>query len=329
MDMRPVKIISVVDSHTAGEPTRIVIGGVPHIPGNNMREKRDWIASNKDDLRKFLMNEPRGHKDMFGSIITAPASPDADVGVLFIDNDGYLDMCVHGSIGTVTVLLELGLIDSRTLVLDTAAGKVHARAELVDDRIWHVTIRNVSSFFHSSESLLVNGLGEVQVDVAYGGNFFALITASQLSLDLSLDNLHKLVDLGMEIKRAMNGSVKVFYPDSGEQALIQLVQIYDESSDPPKNLVVFGEGQFDRSPCGTGTCAKMALLNSQGKLKLGEEYSYQSIIGTEFKGRIVEEVNLGRYKAILPEITGSAYITGIQQLILDNADPFKEGFRIP
>ncbi len=327
--MRPVKIISVVDSHTAGEPTRIVIGGVPHIPGNNMREKRDWIASNKDDLRKFLMNEPRGHKDMFGSIITAPASPDADVGVLFIDNDGYLDMCVHGSIGTVTVLLELGLIDSRTLVLDTAAGKVHARAELVDDRIWHVTIRNVSSFFHSSESLLVNGLGEVQVDVAYGGNFFALITASQLSLDLSLDNLHKLVDLGMEIKRAMNGSVKVFYPDSGEQALIQLVQIYDESSDPPKNLVVFGEGQFDRSPCGTGTCAKMALLNSQGKLKLGEEYSYQSIIGTEFKGRIVEEVNLGRYKAILPEITGSAYITGIQQLILDNADPFKEGFRIP
>jgi len=327
--MRPVKIISVVDSHTAGEPTRIVIGGVPHIPGNNMREKRDWFAGNKDDLRKFLMNEPRGHKDMFGSIVTAPASPDADVGVLFIDNDGYLDMCVHGSIGTVIVLLELGLIDSRTLVLDTAAGKVHARAELVDDRIWHVTIRNVSSFFHSSESLLVKGLGEVQVDVAYGGNFFALITASQLSLDLSLDNLHKLVDLGMEIKRALNGSLKVFYPDSGEQALIQLVQIYDESSDPPKNLVVFGEGQFDRSPCGTGTCAKMALLNSQGKLKLGEEYSYQSIIGTEFKGRIVEEVNLGRYKAILPEITGSAYITGIQQLILDNADPFKEGFRIP
>ncbi|HUX06996.1 MAG TPA: proline racemase family protein [Acidobacteriota bacterium] len=327
--MRPVKIISVVDSHTAGEPTRIVIGGVPHIPGNNMREKRDWFAGNKDDLRKFLMNEPRGHKDMFGSIVTAPASPDADVGVLFIDNDGYLDMCVHGSIGTVIVLLELGLIDSRTLVLDTAAGKVHARAELVDDRIWHVTIRNVSSFFHSSESLLVKGLGEVQVDVAYGGNFFALITASQLSLDLSLDNLPKLVKLGMEIKRALNGSLKVFYPDSGEQALIQLVQIYDESSDPPKNLVVFGEGQFDRSPCGTGTCAKMALLNSQGKLKLGEEYSYQSIIGTEFKGRIVEEVNLGRYKAILPEITGSAYITGIQQLILDNADPFKEGFRIP
>lgn len=327
--MRPVKIISVVDSHTAGEPTRIVIGGVPHIPGNNMREKRDWIARNKDDLRKFLMNEPRGHRDMFGSIITAPASPDADVGVLFIDNDGYLDMCVHGSIGTVIVLLELGLIDSKMLVLDTAAGKVHARAELEDDRIWHVTIRNVSSFFHSSASLLVDGLGEVQVDVAYGGNFFALITASQLSLDLSLDNLHRLVDLGMEIKRAVNGSVKVFYPDSGEQALIQLVQIYDESSDPPKNLVVFGEGQFDRSPCGTGTCAKMALLNFQGKLKLGEEYSYQSIIGTEFKGRIVEEVSLGRYKAILPEITGSAYITGIQQLILDNADPFKEGFRIP
>jgi proline racemase len=329
MDMRPVKIISVVDSHTAGEPTRIVIGGVPHVPGSNMREKRDWVAHNKDDLRKFLMNEPRGHKDMFGSIITAPTSPDADVGVLFIDNDGYLDMCVHGSIGTVIVLLELGMIDSRTLVLDTAAGKVHAKAELEDDRIWHVTIRNVSSFFHSSQTVQVNGLGSVRVDIAYGGNFFTLVSASQLSLDLSLDNLPRLVELGMEIKRAVNGSVKVFHPGSGEPAQVQLVQIYDESLDPPKNIVVFGEGQFDRSPCGTGTCAKMALLHSQNKLKLGEEYSYQSIIGTQFKGRIVEEVKVGRSKAVLPEITGSAYITGIQHLILDVADPFNEGFRLP
>jgi proline racemase len=329
MDMRPVRIVSVVDSHTAGEPTRIVIGGVPYIPGDNMRKKRDWIASNKDDLRKFLMNEPRGHKDMFGSIITAPVSPNADVGVIFIDNDGYLDMCVHGSIGTVIVLLELGMIDSRSLILDTAAGKVHARAELKDDGIWNVTIRNVSAFFHSTESLVVENLGEVQVDVAYGGNFFALVQASQLSLDLSLENLHELVKLGMNIKRAVNGSVHVFYPDTGEEGVVQLVQIYDENSDPPRNLVVFGDGQFDRSPCGTGTCAKMALLNHQGKLKLGEEYSYQSIIGTQFKGRIVEELNLGKSKAILPEITGSAYITGIQHLILDSDDPFKEGFRVP
>jgi proline racemase len=329
MGVRPVKIISVVDSHTAGEPTRVVIGGVPFIPGNSMREKRNWFAHNKDDLRRLLMNEPRGHRDMFGSILTASVSADADVGVIFIDNDGYLDMCVHGSIGTVTVLLEMGMIDSRTLILDTSAGKVCANAELVDDRIWYVTIRNVPSFFQTSESLVIDTLGEVTVDIAYGGNFFALVRASQLDLDISLDDLNKLIDAGMKIKRAVNMDVQVFDPGSGERNLIDLVQFYDETTNPPKNLVVFGDGQFDRSPCGTGTCAKMALLYSRGELNCGEEYSYRSIIGTEFKGRIVEELPLGRYTAVLPEITGSAYITGIQQLILDNGDPFQAGFKLP
>ena len=210
--MRPTRIITVVDSHTAGEPTRVIIGGVPHVPGGSMREKREWLARNRDDLRKLLMHEPRGHQDMFGSIITAPASPDADVGVIFMDNDGYLDMCVHGSIGTVTVLLELGMLSSGELVLDTPAGRISAHAELGEDGVDQVTIRNVPSFFYSSESLQVSGLGEIGVDISYGGNFFALVEATELGLDLSSENLAELVKLGMAIKKAVNEQVRIFIP---------------------------------------------------------------------------------------------------------------------
>ena len=318
----------MVDSHTAGEPTRVVIGGIPHVPGESMQEKKEWLARNRDHLRRFLMHEPRGHRDMFGSIITAPASPEADIGIVFMDNDGYLDMCVHGAIGTVTVLLELGMVDSRELVLDTPAGKVLAKAELGDEAVERVTIRNVPSFFHSPASLSVSGIGEVRADIAYGGNFFALVDVAKLGLELSLENLDKLIELGTMIKRAANEKVQVIDPQSGEQGRIELVEIYDERLTPPKNIVVFGAGQFDRSPCGTGTSAKMALLYSQGKLKVGEEYRYRSIIDTEFIGKIAGEAAVGPYRAVVPEITGSAYVTGIGQLILDRSDPFKEGLRL-
>lgn len=325
--MKLSRFITVVDSHTAGEPTRVVIGGIPHVPGESMRQKKDWLGQNQDHLRTFLMHEPRGHQDMFGAIITAPTSPDTDVGVIFMDNAGYLDMCVHGSIGTVTVLLELGMADSGKLVLDTPAGRILAQAGFGEKGVEQVTIRNVPSFFYSSESLRVNDIGEIRVDIAYGGNFFALIAAAQLELDLTLDSLDKLIELGMEIKGAANEQVRIIDPQSGQQKRVELVEIFDESFDPPRNLVVFGAGQFDRSPCGTGMSAKMALLHSQGKLEVGDEYRYQSIIGTEFKGKVVDELTIGRYEAIIPEITGSAHITGIGHLILDKDDPFKEEIR--
>lgn len=324
--MRPIKVLTVVDSHTAGEPTRVVIGGLPHIPGRDMREKKRWLADHRDSLRRLLMREPRGHRDMFGALVTAPASPETDVGVIFMDNDGYLDMCVHGAIGTVTVLLELGMIDSLELTLDTPAGKVLAKAELNEDGVERVTIRNVPSFFHSTVTLKISGFGKVRADIAYGGNFFALIDLAELGLTPSLENLNRLIELGTAAKRVANEQVRITDPQSGERGRIELVELYDERQAPPKNIVVFGAGQFDRSPCGTGTSAKLALLYSQGRLKLGEEYRYRSIIDTEFIGKIADEVAVGPYRAIVPEITGSAYVTGIGQLILDKNDPFNEGF---
>lgn len=331
--MKPIRTITVVDSHTAGEPTRVVIGGVPHIPGESMQEKKEWLARNQDHLRTFLMWEPRGHRDMFGAIITAPTSPDADIGVIFMDNDAYLDMCGHASIGTVTVLLETGMVNSgnagiKRLTLDTPAGKVHAKAEVEDGDVKRVTVRNVPSFSYSSESIKVSNVGEVPVEIAYGGNFFALVDIANLDVGLSLERLEELIRVGMAIKQMVNEQVTIVHPGTGREGKVDLVEIFDDQLSPPGNIVVFGAGQVDRSPCGTGTCAKMALLHSCGKLKVGEEYIYQSIIGTEFKGMIIDETTVGSLQAIIPEITGSAYITGIQQMILDKNDPLRYGFEL-
>lgn len=326
--MKPKRIISVVDTHTAGEPTRIALSGLPNPPGATMKEKQTWLAKNQDQLRRFLMAEPRGHKDMFGALVTQPANPEAQVGVVFMDSSGYVDMCGHGTIGLVTVLLDLGYLASPEVVLDTPAGLVRARAELSEDGVARVTIRNVPSFLHSLAHLEVEGLGEVNLAAAYGGNYFALVDVKPLGLELNPANLDRLIGLGLKIRQAANKSLSLAHPATGQPGEISLVEFYDESDQPCRNLVVFGAGQFDRSPCGTGTCAKMAYLHAQGRLKVGQEYRHQSIIGTQFIGRVVGETSLGPKQAIIPEITGSAYITGLNQLILDKNDPLGEGFAI-
>ncbi len=330
------RMITTVDSHTAGEPTRIVTSGVPHIPGETMIAKRIWLQENLDHLRKTLMWEPRGHRDMFGAILTSPASVDADVGVIFMDNGGYLDMCGHGSIGAVTVLVDTGMIpippqDNNAilnLVLDTPAGKVNARIQTENSKVKAVTIQNVPAFVYKKVLLDLSGIGKITVHICYGGNFFAMVKACDLAIALLPGNIKQLQQRGMEIRDKINREHTITHPGTGKKTQVDLVEIYEDGLEP-KNVVIFGAGQIDRSPCGTGTCAKMALLHDKGLLNLNQLYVHKSIFGTSFTGRLIQETTVGGIPAVVPEIEGRAFITGIHQFVIDKEDPVGNGFSLP
>ncbi len=328
--------IMAVDSHTMGEPTRIVVGGLPNIPGKTMAEIKSYLEKNLDYVRTSLMHEPRGHKDMFGSIITRPVHEDADFGIVFMDGGGYLNMCGHGSIGAVTVAIDTGMVptvEPETHVkFDAPAGLITARAKVENGAVKSVTIRNVPAFLYMSDvKINVPGIGEITFDVSFGGSFFAIVKADQLGLKVVPTNIDQLTKLGMAIRKAANEQLKIQHPTLAHINTIDLVEIYDEPTHPEanyKNVVIFGDGQADRSPCGTGTSAKMATLHAKGHLKIGEEFVYESIIGTLFRGRLVETAEVGEFKAVVPEITGSAYITGFNQFVIDPNDPVKHGFML-
>ncbi|MBM9518199.1 proline racemase family protein [Desulforhopalus vacuolatus] len=326
------RMITTVDSHTAGEPTRVVTGGIPHIPGETMAAKKKWLQENLDHLRKTLMWEPRGHQDMFGAVLTSPTSADADIGVIFMDGGGYLDMCGHGSIGAVTALVETGMVEIPSpennvisLVLDTPAGKVKAKVQTENSKVKAVTIRNVPAFLYKTIQLKLSDIGEITVHISYGGNFFALVKASDLQIALQVENIKHLQSRGMEIREKINREHVILHPATGEKAEVDLVEIYEEGLQP-KNVVIFGAGQVDRSPCGTGTCAKMALLHEKGHLKLNQPYVYSSLFNTTFTGRLIEESTAGELRAVIPEIEGRAFITGIHQFVIDREDPLGHGF---
>lgn len=328
--------IMAVDSHTMGEPTRIVVGGLPNIPGKTMAEIKEYLEQNLDYVRTSLMHEPRGHKDMFGSIITRPVHEDADFGIVFMDGGGYLNMCGHGSIGAVTVAIDTGMVptvEPETHVkFDAPAGLITARAKVENGAVKSVTIRNVPAFLYMADvKINVPGIGEITFDVSFGGSFFAIVKADQLGLKVVPTNIDQLTKLGMAIRKAANEQLKIQHPTLAHINTIDLVEIYDDPTHPEanyKNVVIFGDGQADRSPCGTGTSAKMATLHAKGHLKIGEEFVYESIIGTLFRGRLVETAEVGDFKAVVPEITGSAYITGFNQFVIDPNDPVKHGFML-
>jgi len=320
--MRFRRFVQVVDTHTAGEPTRVVLSGGPIVPGETMEERRRWLARNADDFRKFLLREPRGHADMFGAIVTPPCCPEADFGVIFLDNGGYLGMCGHGAIGVVTALATLGWTDKDELLLDTPSGPVHCRIHCRGGEVTAVTFRNVPSFYLGA----VEWQG-IQVHIAYGGNLFALVDVRSLGIELERGSLLQLVRLGLSIRDWVNENHRFRHPGTGRELRVELVEFYEEG-DPPRNVVVFGRGQVDRSPCGTGTCAKMAFLHARGLLGVGEEYRYRSILNTEFVGRIVQETTVGGTQAIIPEVTGTAHVAGFGHLVYVEGDPFPEGFSL-
>jgi proline racemase len=331
-----MRMINAVDSHTMGEPTRIITGGVPVIPGNTMPEKKEYLEKHLDYLRTAIMLEPRGHNDMFGSIITAPTLPDADLGIIFMDGGGYLNMCGHGSIGAATVVVETGIIPMvepyTYLTLEAPAGLVKAKVKVENQKVKEVSIQNVPSFLYMENVQVdVPELGKITFDISFGGSFFALVKSTDLDIDICPENAQKLCNVGMKILHAINASIPVQHPLLPHINTVDLVEIYGPAKNPKatlQNVVVFGEGQVDRSPCGTGTSAKIAYLYAKGHLKKDEEFVYESIVGTMFKGKVLEEVQVGEFKGVIPEITGSAYITGFNQFVIDEEDPLKYGFRL-
>jgi len=326
-------VISAIDTHTAGEPTRIILSGLPPIQGGTIAEKKRYMMEHLDHFRTLLMQEPRGHRDMFGAIITPPTTNRGQYGILFMDNDGYLDMCGHGIIGITAALIEIGMIppkEPETIVaFDTPAGLVEGHAKIERDRVVEVSVSNVSSFLYARDvELDLPGVGKITIDVSFGGNFFAMTPAKALGVSVHPDNISKLIQLGMMVKEAVNEKVKVQHPTEKHITTVELTEIYDkpEPSRPfSKNVMIFGYGQVDRSPCGTGTSAAMATLYGKGELSLNEVFTNESIIGTKFSGKLVRETRVGDFAAVDPVITGDAYVTGIQQFVVDPNDPLKHG----
>ncbi|HSH35014.1 proline racemase [Schnuerera sp.] len=332
--MSKIKKIYAVDTHTVGEPTRIVVEGFPEIEGKTMVEKKEFLQKNMDDLRTSLILEPRGHEGMFGAVITSPVNEKADIGIIFMDSGGYLNMCGHGSIGVITVAIETGIVEAKgfytNVVLDTPSGLIRGRAKVENGKVKEVSIINVPAFLYKENiEIELPDLGKIPLDIAFGGSFFAIVNAKDLKTKVCSENVNKLLELSLNIRKIINDKVKIQHPELKHIKTVDLVEIYDQATAIEadyKNVVVFGNAQIDRSPCGTGTSAKMATLYYKGQLKEGETFIYESILGTLFKGKIVGTTNIGNYKAIIPEITGSAYITGFNQYIIDPHDPLKHGF---
>lgn len=338
--MRFSKLISTIDSHTAGECTRLVMSGLPPIPGQTMAERLAYAEEHLPWVPGFLLLEPRGHKDMFGAILVPPCSPDADVGVLFMDNQGYEPMCGHAVIGVATTVLETGMFEMtepETLVtLDTPSGPVQVYAQVEDGRVASVSFENVPAFVYRSDvALHVPEVGEVTVDVAFGGLFFVFVNARQLGIELVPASAARLADLGMRILAVANEQVTVRHPELPHIDRIIDLRFYVEPGSEgadSRNVVILGDHMVDRSPCGTGTSAETALRYARGQLEVGESFVTESIIGTRFKGQVVAETQIGSgsevFPAVIPRITGSAYVTGFHRFVLDAEDPFPQGFRL-
>jgi proline racemase len=332
------KLISTIDSHTAGECTRLVMSGLPPIPGGTVAEKLAYAQEHLPWVPGFLLLEPRGHKDMFGAVLVPPCSPEADIGVLFMDNQGYEPMCGHAVIGTATTVLEMGMFEMtgpETLVtLDTPSGLVRAYAQVEDDHVVAVSFENVPAFvYRSSVALQVPAVGDLTVDICFGGLFFVFVNARQLDIELVPANGARLADLGMRILAAVNEQVAVRHPELPHIDKVIDLRFYVEPGGDgadSRNVVILGDHMVDRSPCGTGTSAETALRYARGQLGLGESFVTESIIGTRFTGQAVAETQVGSgselFPAVIPRVTGRAHVTGFHRFVLDADDPFPQGF---
>jgi proline racemase len=316
-------------------PTRVVTGGVGPIPGDTMLERKLHFESEMDELRLLLMREPRGHGAMSGAILQPPTRDDADWGVLFIEVSGCLPMCGHGTIGVATVLVETGMVavtEPETVVrLDVPAGLVEARVRVEHGRARSVTLRNVPSFLLARDRAVeVPGLGRVVYDMAFGGNFYALTPAADAGLAVDPARSGELIDAGRRVMAAINAVDRPEHPEDARIAGCRHVVFHAPGGDgaDARAATSIHPGWLDRSPCGTGTSARMAQLHARGELALGAPFVNESVIGTRFTGRAVAETTVGGLPAIVPEISGRAWITGMGQYLLDAEDPFPAGFSL-
>jgi proline racemase len=325
---------TTVDAHTGGEPLRIVTGGTPRIPGETILEKRRWVSEHMDHVRRALILEPRGHGDMYGAYLTEPVTAAADLGVIFMHNEGYSDMCGHGIVALATVAVAQGLVprqEGETRIgFDAPAGFIEAFVEWDGRRVGEVRFRNVPSFLHTRDlAVATRSFGDVVVDVAFGGAFYAYVDAAALGLAVEPEQLRELVRAGDEIKHAVMASVDIAHPLEGE-----LRGIYGTIlAGPPsaagatqRNVCIFADREVDRSPTGTGTAGRVAQLVARGRLGVGESIVNESIVGSLFRGRALERTTVGPFDAVVPEVTGRAAITGFSTWVVERDDGLGRGF---
>lgn len=331
-------MISVVDSHTAGEPTRIIVDGFPPVKGQTMAERMSYLADHMDWLRKSLMREPRAHRDMFGGILLPPLDPTADISVIFMDGGRYYNMCGHGSLGICAMMVETGRIPATPpqtgIKLETPAGMVEGTVTTAPDgRVKEVSLVDVPSFAWALDARMdLPGHGSITVDIAFGGNFLVIADAAQLGV-ISIDPEHtnELIKLGIAIRSAANRQIPVQHPVQRHIRAIDICMITAPPSGPhadARNIVILGEAQADRSPCGTGTCARMAVLHRKGLLRLNQPFRHESSIRSVFRGDIIAETRVGNMPAIIPRISCRPFLTGFHRFVIDAEDPFAEGFAL-
>ena len=346
--MRLNNMITAVDAHACGEPGRVITGGVLDVPGETMFEKMKWLETNADDLRLRMLREPRGYPVMCCNVIMPPTRPEADAGFIIMEQTEYPAMSGSNTICVTTVLLETGMVPMQEpvtdLVLESPAGLISVRADCKNGKVTQVTFKNVPAFaVHLDAEIEVPHLGKVTVDVGWGGMFFAIADAEQLGIEIIPENGGEIARVSAMIRAATREQLPVNHPENPQLIGPSISQLSGPPTHPEahrKNAVTVATGPvdwdrpstwtgaLDRSPCGTGTCAKMAIMHAKGELGLNEDFCYESILGTLFTGRLIEETKIGPYTAVVPTLSGQGWITGMANYVLDPTDPFPQGFTV-
>ncbi|WP_126428354.1 proline racemase family protein [Brevibacillus marinus] len=331
--MRASNVFTTVDTHTGGNPTRTVLSGLPRLSGASMAEKMLQMKREYDWIRKLLMFEPRGHDVMSGALLVEPCHPQADIGVIYIETGGYLPMCGHDTIGFCTALVETGIVQAAEpvtrLKLDTPAGLVEVSIEVEGGKAKSVSFRNIPAFLYKQVEVEVAGIGHVSCDLAYGGNFYAITDARKLGLELVPDNAARIIETAVRIRQAINRQVEVVHPEAPFIKGLTHVEFYTDPVHPAahvRNTVVVPPGGIDRSPCGTGTSAKLATMFAKGEIGMGEAFVHESILGSLFRGKVVQQTTVGGLPAVVTEIAGSAWVTGMHTFFCHPDDELGEGF---
>jgi trans-L-3-hydroxyproline dehydratase len=327
------RLFSTVDAHAGGQPLRIVLSGMPPLKGNTYTEKRSYLREHHDDIRRILLQEPRGHKDMYGAVLLRSTTDAADYGVVFMTNEGYSTMCGHGVIALATALIETGTFPSQgpetRITFETPAGLIQARATVSDGRVRAVRFRNVPAFRLVHDLAITVDGQELEVDVAFGGAWYAVVSAEDMGISLRTAKSLDLAHAGMAVKAAVSNAVDVVHPTESDLSGLYGVILVDEPSASDlsmRNATIYANGALDRSPCGTGTSALVACMAAEGTMAVGDTLSNESLTGAVFTGRIVMAATIGDYDGVVTEISGRAAVTGMHQFMVDDDDPLPEGF---
>lgn len=325
--------VSATDYHTAGEPFRIVSGGVGPIPGGTVLDRRAWAIENLDHVRRLLVYEPRGHADMYGCFVTEPDDAGGDLGVLFFHNAGFSTACGHGTIALATWAVESGTVTPEEpeteMTIDVPSGRLPVVVRVEGGKAVSARFRNVPSFVHARGLSVRTSAGEVVLDVAFGGAFYASVDARALGLAVEPSNLGRFVEIGREIKARLNATMEISHPLEPRLRDVYGTIFFEDAGGPgpaQRNVTVFADGEVDRSPCGSGTSARLSILHADGRLAGGQTLDHASIVGTRFEGRVVGETEVGGLPAVTTEVEGSAYLTGHHHFVLERDDPLGLGF---